>query len=74
MKFSLRWLFLITTYAAVLMAGFVIGQSWPPALWLSILVVIFISHIKRWRGIESPEAKAYRDRIERERGPMEWGK
>ena len=36
MRFSLRWLFLITTYTAILTAGYVIGQSWPPGFWLSI--------------------------------------
>jgi hypothetical protein len=61
MRFSLRWLFLITTYAAILTAGFVIGQSWLPGFWLMILVAILISHIHRSRGPESREARAYYD-------------
>jgi hypothetical protein len=58
MRFSLRWLFSLTTYVAILTAGVVIGQSWPPGLWLMILVAILVSHI-RWGPRQSPEATAY---------------
>ncbi len=59
MQFSLRWLFLITTYTAILTAGVVIGQSWPPGLMLMILVAILVSHIHRSRRRQSPEAEAW---------------
>jgi hypothetical protein len=56
MRFSLRWLFLITTYVAILTAGVVIG---PPWLWLMFLVAILVSHIHRWRERRSKEAEAW---------------
>jgi hypothetical protein len=59
MRFSLRWLFLITTYTAILTAGVVIGRSWPPGLMVMILVAILVSHIHRSRRRQSPEAAAW---------------
>jgi hypothetical protein len=59
MWFSLRWLFLITTYTAILTAGEVISQTWPPALFVSIMVAILVSLIGPYRGRQSPEAEAW---------------
>jgi hypothetical protein len=59
MRFSLRWLFLITTYTAILTAGVVISQSWPPALFVSIMVAILVSLIGPHRARHSPEAEAW---------------
>jgi Flp pilus assembly protein TadB len=56
MRFSLRWLFLITTYVAIATAGVVLG---PPWLWFMFLVVILMSHIHRWREQRSNEAEAW---------------
>jgi hypothetical protein len=43
MQFSLRWLFLLTTYVAILLAGVVISQAWPPGLMLMVIVAILVS-------------------------------
>ncbi len=59
MRFSLRWLFAVTTYVAILTAGVAIGQSWPPGLGVMVLIAILVSLIRQWRGPESPEATAY---------------
>ena len=59
MSFSLRWLFSLTTYVAILTAGVVMAQSWPPALWLMAVVAILVSHIHRWRERRSKEAEAW---------------
>jgi hypothetical protein len=62
MRFSLRWLFLITTittYTAILTAGVVISQTWPPGLFLMIMVAILVSLARPWRGRQSPEAEAW---------------
>jgi hypothetical protein len=59
MRFSLRWLFLITTYTAILTAGVVIGQTWPPGFFLMIVVAILVSLTRPWRGRQSPEAEAW---------------
>jgi hypothetical protein len=59
MRYSLRWLFLITTYTAILTAGVVISQTWPPALFLSIMVAILVSLIGPYRARQSPEAEAW---------------
>jgi hypothetical protein len=59
MRFPLRLLFLITTYTAILAAGVVISQSWPPALFLMIVVAILVSLIGPYRGRQSPEAEAW---------------
>ncbi len=59
MRFSLRWLFLITTYTAILTAGVVIGQTWPPGFFLMIVVAILVSLIGPGRWRQSPEAEAW---------------
>jgi hypothetical protein len=59
MRFSLRWLFLITTYTAILTAGVVIGQTWPPGFFLMVLVAILVSLIHPLHRRQSPEAEAW---------------
>lgn len=69
MRFPLSSLFAITTYVAILTVGVVIGQSWPPGLWLMALVVILVSHLHLHRKGQSPEARAYfRQHPEQQRG------
>jgi uncharacterized membrane protein YvlD (DUF360 family) len=47
MRFSLRWLFLATTYVALVAAAVAIGESWMLGFWMAIAAAILLSHI-RW--------------------------
>jgi hypothetical protein len=43
MRFSLRWLFEVTVYIAVLtVLLFGVGKSWPPEYWFAIAVALLI--------------------------------
>jgi hypothetical protein len=47
MRFSLRWLFLLTTYVAILTPRFMIGQIVAAWLWLMLPIALLVSHIHR---------------------------